>query len=1161
MDSAPFILNPPKRGARRSSNAPLRLRLAIIYGALASLALTLALVAGYGFYERGAFRNYDGTMAFSLSTTQPILNRPGRLETPQSSLPITLREYDARGQLLRSAGDPRAPVADPLADLAAGKPAHAPWIGILPGVGRTPANYAGFGTWVVDGQRWRSLSQRLPDGRIAQMLTPLGRTDAALIRVKENFVVLGLLGTMVVFVLGYALSGPSLRPLTRLAQAVENVLRNPQASLETSPVSDRDLSPLADALNSAFGNLRDRERFMSGVLDATPSLVYVYDLERDANVYSNDQLEPLLGYSREAVRAFERGFVGTLMHPDDRAQTREHFEQILNAASGTVLENEYRMQHPDGSWRWFRSRDVPFERDPDGTVRSVLGVADDLTDRKRTDDNIHFLLNLDARVREASGPLEVETIVTQALGEHLGANRCLIAAMDGEHITIRQNWTAGVVSVVGEYNLSDYFTLDAKSSYSKGEPSVINDVRLDPRTVARAADFVALGNAAAIDVPLFGSGGWSGVLAVHHAEPRHWRSDEIGLVRDVAARIWPEIERLRATVALVESRSRLDAALESSLTGVWELDLATDEVTYAGEFSAIHGLPFGPGRIDSATIRALTPQEDDARNRPSYQRALETNGMFEAEYRVRVPGRPERWILSRGKVRPDLDGHQRVFGTLTDITTRKRTEQALQDSETRYRTLFNSVDQGFCICEMILDDAGQPYDYRFLETNPTFEEQTGLKGASGRTARELVPGLEEHWFETYGRVALTGEPASFTDGSDAMGRWFDVYASRMGGSESLRFAILFTDITKRRSDEQALRASEERYRALIQATTQFVWRNYIDREDPDSAAWWQNLTGQTPEESQGLGWLEALHPDDREPAQTAWSEAFSKGSPFLADYRVRSQRGNYIHLAVRGVPIRDTQGAVKEWIGTFTDVTIERSASERLLEINEAQRRFVSDASHELRAPLTAIQGNLELLTRYVDMASEDRAEALGEAMSEAKRMGRLVEDLLAVARGEAGNASFGPVQLEDALQAAWRVAQSLSARKTFALGNLDSAVVEGNPDQIKQLALILLENAIKYTPDGGTVRLDMRVERGHAHFVVSDTGAGISVADQPRVFERFFRAETSRTRGADPGGTGLGLTIAKRISENHGGTITLESALGHGTSVTVRLPLSAVEA
>src|SRR5688572_22210188 len=124
--------------------------------------------------------------------------------------------------------------------------------------------------------------------------------------------------------------------------------------------------------------------------------------------------------------------------------------------------------------------------------------------------------------------------------------------------------------------------------------------------------------------------------------------------------------------------------------------------------------------------------------------------------------------------------------------------EILRESEERYRTLFSSMDEGFCVCEMLLDDAGKPYDYRFLEVNPTFEKQTGLVNALGKTARQLVPNLEQRWFDIYGRVALTGESVRFIDGSDMMNRWFDVYAFRVGEPDERKFGILFKDITARK---------------------------------------------------------------------------------------------------------------------------------------------------------------------------------------------------------------------------------------------------------------------------------------------------------------------------------------------------------------------------
>lgn len=252
----------------------------------------------------------------------------------------------------------------------------------------------------------------------------------------------------------------------------------------------------------------------------------------------------------------------------------------------------------------------------------------------------------------------------------------------------------------------------------------------------------------------------------------------------------------------------------------------------------------------------------------------------------------------------------------------------------------------------------------------------------------------------------------------------------------------------------------------------------------------------------------------------------------------------------RRIEQKPTQDEVGRLAETFNEML------GRIEELFRAQQRFVADVSHELRSPLTAIRGNLDLLRRGALNDAAARQAALSAVDSEASRMQRLVTDLLMLAQADAGlEIQKQSVELDTLLLDVYRQARLTTNTVKVILGGEDQLLVNGDPDRLKQVFLNLMDNAIKYTPSGGQVTLSFERDDACARVSVADTGVGMLEKDLAKIFDRFYRVDKARAR--DKGGTGLGLSIVKWIIDQHGGTIDVTSQVGQGTTFIVRLPLA----
>ena len=274
--------------------------------------------------------------------------------------------------------------------------------------------------------------------------------------------------------------------------------------------------------------------------------------------------------------------------------------------------------------------------------------------------------------------------------------------------------------------------------------------------------------------------------------------------------------------ALRGSEARFRALVEATAQIVWTTDAAGLVVEDSPSWRAFTGQTAEQWRGEG-WVAAVHP-DDRAYALAQWREAAAAGRPVDTEFRLRHAA-SGGWRLTRVRAVPvrGPDGDIREWvGMNTDVTERRAAESALAASEARYRTLFESIEEGFCVVEVLFDEAGAAVDYRFLEANPAFVAQTGLADVVGRRIRELAPGHEPHWFEIYGRVATTGEPTRFEAPAAALGRHYDVSAFRVGAPAERRVAILFDDITGRKRAEAArerlaaeVAAERERLRSVV----------------------------------------------------------------------------------------------------------------------------------------------------------------------------------------------------------------------------------------------------------------------------------------------------------------------------------------------------------
>ena len=384
------------------------------------------------------------------------------------------------------------------------------------------------------------------------------------------------------------------------------------------------------------------------------------------------------------------------------------------------------------------------------------------------------------------------------------------------------------------------------------------------------------------------------------------------------------------------------------------------------------------------------------------------------------------------------------------------------------------------------------------------------------------------------------------------------------GTGTAGAGVVVTDVTYRKRSERRLRESEERFRTLIETSAAIVWTTTASGKLMPPQASWTAFTGQAQAEYEGFGWLQAVHPEDREATLEAWTRAVADNALFSIDHRLRRADGEWRTMAARGVPILDDD-EVREWVGTHTDITERKQAEEELSAAkeaaeaaNRAKSQFLANMSHELRTPLSAVIGYSEMIEEEMEETGEQHL--LGDVrkiQSNARHLLSLINDVLDLSKIEADRMTTFAEEFDvEALvrDVASTVGSLVRQKSNEIVLDLQPGLGTMRTDQVKlrQCLFNLVSNAAKFTENG---RITLRAGRvgDEVVFSVADTGIGMTPEQLDRLFERFSQADVSTTRRF--GGTGLGLALTRAFCRLLGGDVTVASTFGEGSTFTMRLP------
>lgn len=891
-----------------------------------------------------------------------------------------------------------------------------------------------------------------------------------------------------------------------------------------------------------------------------------------------------------------------MVYPSDLAT----YEQAVATAlqHGGAYRTEFRMFTDDGRLIWVEVSGEA-QRDDAGRLVRSFGVTRDISAEKRRPpaQAMHLAIS-----QALSPDLDVAAVIEVIARQPLPnlADVCVLYLLDAD----------GIARPAAAFHGDPITPLPPAQfpapANSEDEASLLGTVLrtgtsrpLAEATLDPALELGSLAPRSALLVPLATQGKVLGVMLLGiTTEERRYDADDLALAEALAR---------RGAEALVQARLRVDgqAARRSAAEALARLD------------ALITSAPFGIGYLDRdlryvlinpalATLNGRTPAEHLGRSlgeiipqlavqiEPTMRQVLATGAAVQdlELYGKAKDGVLHTWLLSCFPV-PEPTGEVAGVGvTVNDITPIKHAEAALYESETRYRTLFETMAQG-----VVYHDV----DGQVTEANPAAERILGLSNVQMRRCAALDP----HWraihedgtpFPKEDHPAIealrTGQEIRdvvmgiYNSASESY-RWINIQAVpqfRPGETKPTQAYTIFSDETERLQSQRALEYERQQLAAIVRTIHEGVvaftpdgaiaiineaalrLANLESENAPTTLSAVDHAADLLPHDTH----KQALPPDEWPAHRVLRGESFAEIELCMRP----TGQGTERWFAINGTPVYDERGALVLGIITTQDITARKhneatlqSHAEALSRANAELTRalqlkdeFLAMISHELRTPLSIILGFTESLAEEIyGPISSRQQEALTRVTQSGKHLLAILSDILDLTYIESGKEilDIQSINVDILCRAAIQLVQAKVDQKNIRLMcSMEQGItgVRADKRRLTQILVNLLDNAVKFTPAGGTVGLEVSFDDRHEHIqlVVWDTGVGIAEDDYPRLFQPFTQVEGGLSR--KHGGVGLGLTLVRRLVDLHGGSVSLESVPGEGSRFTVSLPWSAAD-